>query len=142
VRFWDTSALVPLIVQQTRSSEAIAWVAEDAGIVAWTLTQTEVLSAIRRLTREGGLTARAATEAERVTLDLMIRSQVVADIEPVKARAARLLRTHPLRAGDALQLAAALAWANDRPDRQILHTFDVRLGQAAEREGFRVIPDA
>ncbi len=142
MRFWDTSALVPLIVQQTRSSEAVTWVAEDAGIVAWTLTQTEVLSAIRRLVREGGLTVRAATAAERVALELMTRSQVVTDVEPVKARAARLLRTHPLRAADALQLAAALAWADDRPSGHILHTFDVKLGQAAEREGFLVIPDA
>ena len=142
MRFWDTSALVPLVVQQTRSTEAEAWVAADAGVVAWTLTQTEMLSAIRRLAREGGLTARAANDAERATLDVMARSFVITDIEFVKARAARVLRLHPLRAADALQLAAALAWANDRPNGHALHTFDTKLGQAAEREGFRVIPDA
>ena len=62
------------------------------------------------------------------------------DVERVKASARRLLRLHPLRAADALQLGAALAWADGAPEGLIVHTFDRRLAAAAEREGFRVIP--
>ena len=65
---------------------------------------------------------------------------VSTDVERTKALARRLLRVHTLRAADALQLAAALAWADGHPEGLVLHTFDRRLGEAAEREGFRVIP--
>jgi len=57
----------------------------------------------------------------------------------VKQNAARLLRAHPLRAADALQLGAALLWANGKPAHKILHTFDQRLAEAGTREGFRVV---
>ena len=51
----------------------------------------------------------------------------------------RLLRLHPLRAFDALQLGAALHWAEGQPQERTLHTLDGRLAFAAEREGF-VVP--
>ena len=142
MRFWDTSALVPLAVRQSRTADAERWAYEDSGIVAWTLTHTEMLSAIHRLVREQALAPRAAVDAERISIELMERAQIITDVEAVKLRAARIVRVHPLRAADALQLAAALAWADGRPTGAVFHTFDARLGQAAEREGFRVIPDA
>lgn len=142
MRFWDSSALVPLAVRQVRSRDAERWTVEDDRIVAWTFSVTEMQAAIHRLVREQTLTPLAAIEAERISVDLMARSQLVTDVEAVKARAARVLRTHPLRTADALQLAAALSWVNDRPVHEIFHTLDRRLGQAAAREGFRVVPDA
>jgi len=141
VRFWDTSAIVPLVVRHTRSSEVEAWLSEDSMIAAWTLTPTEMLSAVHRLGRESHAPAAAVRAAERVVADIISRTVLITDVERVKTNAERLLRTHALRAADALQLGAALAWASDR-SRQILHTFDARLRHAAEREGFRVIPDA
>ena len=33
-----------------------------------------------------------------------------------------------------------MAWADGQTEGLILHTYDRRLGAAAEREGFRVIP--
>jgi hypothetical protein len=142
MRFWDSSALVPLVVREEASAEAEGWFAEDSEIVAWTLAPTEILSAIRRLGREGRISSRGANDAEARTIDLISRAHVVADLELVKSTAARVLRLHPLRAADALQLAAALVWASGRPSDRVLLTVDVKLGQAAEREGFRVIPDA
>ena len=58
----------------------------------------------------------------------------------MKALAVRLLRVHPLRGADALQLGAALVWADGAPSGLVLHTLDRRLALAAEREGFRVVP--
>jgi hypothetical protein len=58
----------------------------------------------------------------------------------VKSIAIRLLRVHALRAADALQLAAALVWADGVPSGSVLHTHDRRLATAAEREGFEVRP--
>jgi hypothetical protein len=142
LRFWDSSALVPLIVQQSASSEVERWLDEDTAVVVWTLTPIEVTSALRRLVREGSLPERAARDAEALLDDWLGRVHVVADVERVKAIARRMLRVHALRSADALQLAAALAWAGGSPQDQMLHTFDRRLGIAAEREGFRVVPDA
>ena len=56
----------------------------------------------------------------------------------VREHARRLLLRHPLRAADALQLAAALTWALDRPREHALCTLDTRLAEAAKGEGFRL----
>lgn len=139
MRFWDSSALVPLLVEQDASARAADWVTADDGVVVWTLTPIEVISALRRLSREGALDETAAQRAE-VRLDELIRAcHIVVDVEPIKAFARRLLRLHPLRAFDGLHLGAALHWAEGHPQGRILHTLDQRLALAAQREGF-VVP--
>jgi hypothetical protein len=52
--------------------------------------------------------------------------------------AERLLKVHPLRAADSLQLAAAILAADHEPDRLELVCLDEKLGQAAIKEGFRL----
>src|SRR5262245_49273331 len=116
------------------------WIAEDAAVVAWTLTPVELVSALRRLVRDGALVEQAAREAEEVVRDLIARAHIVSDVERVKALTIRVLRVHALRAADALQLGAALAWSDGHTEGAILHTFDKRLAEAASREGFRVRP--
>ncbi len=138
MRFWDSSAVVPLLIQQERSSRAAAWMSGDDAMVVWTLTPVEVVSALRRLVREGALSEDAARVAEVRLGEMLARSHIVIDVEAVKSLAARLLRLHPLRAFDALQLGAALHWTEGNPQGRTLHTLDTRLAQAAEREGFLV----
>jgi hypothetical protein len=142
VRFWDSSALVPLVVRQPGSGDAERWLDEDAEVVTWSLTPVEVASALRRLVRDGELPERAARQAEDLTAAICVRTHVVSDVERVKGIALRLLRVHALRAADALQLAAALVWADGAPAGLVLHTLDRRLAMAAEREGFEVRPTA
>ena len=139
MRFWDSSAIVPLLVRQKSSPLAEVWVTEDADMTVWTLTSVEVLSAFRRLVREQGLDEERAVIAERRLDELVRACHVVVDVTAVKRLASRLLRFHPLRAFDALQLGAALLWAEGHPEGRTLHTLDTRLGSAAEREGF-VVP--
>lgn len=141
MRFWDSSALVPLVVQQPASPQVEGWIMEDTAVVTWTLTLIELVSAVRRLLREGALVERAAREAEELARDLVARAHVVSDVERVKAIATRLLRVHALRAADSLQLGAALAWSDGHTEGAVLHTFDQRLADAASREGFRVLPE-
>ena len=57
----------------------------------------------------------------------------------VRETAARLLRVHPLKAADALQLAAAFTVAEQRPASLEMLTLDERLASAAQKEGFVVI---
>jgi predicted nucleic acid-binding protein len=138
VRFWDSSAVVPLLVEQAASSRAAAWLSDDEGLALWTLTPVEVVSALRRLLREQAIEEDVARLAEGRMAEIVRACHLVIDVEPVKSLAARLLRLHPLRAFDALQLGAALHWAEGQPQERILHTLDGRLALAAEREGFLV----
>lgn len=138
MRFWDSSAIVPLVVRQGSSAEVERWLAADGELVTWTLTPVEVVSALRRLVREGSLAERSSREAEELCEEVLMRTHVVTDVERVKALACRLLRVHALRAADALQLGAALAWAAGAPRDLVVHTFDRGLALAAEREGFAV----
>lgn len=138
MRFWDSSAVVPLLVEQAASTRVAGWAAEDHGVVIWTLTPVEVLSAFRRLLRDGALDEEAARAAEGRMDELARVCHLVADVEAVKRLAARLLRLHTLRTFDALQLAAALHWAEGHPEGRTLHTLDARLAAAARREGFLV----
>jgi predicted nucleic acid-binding protein len=139
VRFWDSSAVIPLLVDQAASGRVAGWLEQDGDLVLWTMTAVEVASALRRLVREHAVDEDAATTAEDRLDDLVRVSHVVVDVEAVKALARRLLRLHALRAFDALQLAAALHWAEGRPERRTLHTLDTRLALAGRREGF-VVP--
>jgi predicted nucleic acid-binding protein len=139
VRFWDSSAVVPLLVRQESSPRTENWLVEDAGMVLWTLTPVEVMSAFRRLVRERSLEENGARIAERRLDQLVAACHVVIDVPAVKGLATRLLRFHALRAFDALQLGAALLWSEGHPEGRTLHTLDGRLGSAAEREGF-VVP--
>ncbi len=138
MRFWDSSALIPLLVHQPVSPRVDAWLEGDAAIAIWTLTPVELSSALQRLLREAALSEAHTEAAERRMLELVPSCHVVVNVEHVKSQARRLLRLHPLRAADALQLAAAVEWAGGRPQGRTLHTFDGRLAGAARREGFEV----
>lgn len=83
----------------------------------------------------------SAVRGDALLGELLDHTHVVSDVARVKELACRLLRVHALCAADSLQLAAALAWADGPPAGLILHTFDRRLGLAAEREGFRAVPE-
>ena len=139
MRFWDSSALVPLAIHQDSSRRTDAWYRADHQIAIWTLTPVEVVSAIHRLLRMRTLEPRVAREAEARVVELATTASMIVDVNAVKATAVRLLRLHPLRAADALQLGAALQWAESNPAGRVFHTLDDRLGEAALREGFDVL---
>lgn len=138
MRFWDTSAIVPLLVGQPATPQANRWVEEDPALVIWTLTPVEITSAMCRLHREAALPRELLERIERATDDLTRAAHTVVALDAVHGRARRALRVHPLRAADALQLGAAIEWAEGRPSGHVLHTLDVRLAQAARAEGFLV----
>jgi hypothetical protein len=138
VTFWDSLAVVPLLIEQDASSRVAAWVAADEAMVVWTLTPVEVVSALRRLVREDTLKEEVVHLAEARMGELVRACHVVIDVEPIKSLAMRLLRLHPLQTFDALRLGAALHWAEGHPQGRRLHTLDSRLALAAQREGFLV----
>jgi predicted nucleic acid-binding protein len=139
MRFWDSSALVALVVDDAWSASAKRWHAEDPDIVAWCLSPTEVWSAVARRRREDLLRSPELRVARQRLAELGGSWHEIDDVPAVRSRAQRLLEVHPLRAADALQLAAALLMVQDRPDRAALVTVDVRLGECADSEGFTVV---
>lgn len=139
VRFWDSSAIVPLFVGQLASDAAQREFESDPRLAVWWGTGLECRSAVARLEREGRLGPAATQAALTTVVELESGWIEVPASEAVRSSAARLLRTHALRTGDALQLAAAIVAADGDPRTLPFVTLDERLGLAADKEGFPVI---
>jgi len=142
MRFWDSSAIVPLLVVESSSAAVMHEYEADPEVIAWWATAAECVSALARLEREGSLTAPSMAEALR-RLDGLARGwREMQPVTTVRTIAIRLLRVHPLRTADALQLGAAIVAAEDHPTTLPLVTLDERLAQAADRAGLIVVrPD-
>ena len=140
MRFWDTSALVYLCVEQTFSESVRELLSDDNELVCSWLTVLECWSAFARLRREGGLTSEDEEHARSVAKDLCQAGAEVSLTGALRDAAGRLLRVHDLRAAHALQLASGLAWVGGRAAREGFVCFDIRLRRAASLEGFRVLP--
>ena len=142
VRFWDTSALVPLLADEPNTRPVVACYELDPELVVWWATSIECMSAIARRERDGSLDTPGVVAA---TARLVAHTGAWEEVQPsprVKSIAARVTRTHPLRAADALQLAAAIVAADGDAGTLEFVTLDARLAQAAEREGFPVVEPA
>jgi predicted nucleic acid-binding protein len=139
VRFWDASAITPLIVRDRFSDTSRSLHADDYTMTVWCLSEVEVWSAISRKRHDGVIRSpdiRAARDELKRLADSWIE---VTDVPAVIRRARRLLEVHRIGAADALQLAAALYAVGDAPERTEVVTFDERLADCAEREGFRIL---
>jgi predicted nucleic acid-binding protein len=142
VKFWDTSALVALFVAEPATKQVERWMRADPHVVVWTLTRLELLSALARRRREERTVARALAAARDDVIDASSAWSEVTAVDVVRRHAERVVETHPLRAADALQIGAALVAADGHPEGLELVTLDERLGDAARREGFRVLGSA
>lgn len=138
MKFWDTSAVLPLLVTEADSDMREKALREDGEMLVWYATPVEIESAICRREREGALTSRDADQIRALCETLQQSWIEVQPGDAVRARARRLLRIHSLRAADAFQLAAALIACREQPAGVTFLTADARLKQAARLEGFVV----
>ncbi len=139
VRFWDASAIIPLLADEPTREQLLELLEADPEMLAWWGTPVEIASALARREREQLLTAdevEAALESARALADSW---HEIVPSATVRRTAARLLRVHALRAADSLQLAAALIAANHDPATLEIVCLDARLATAARREGFKVL---
>ena len=137
MRYWDASALVPLLVAERDTELVRAWLSDDDRIVTWAWTRTEIVGAVERRTREGSLSRSQRREVLR-RLDAFARSwDEVTDVLAVRSRANALLARHPLRAADAGQLGAALLVQEQMAGVLDFVCLDRRLSSAAELESLR-----
>jgi uncharacterized protein len=139
VRFWDSSALVPLLVGEDTSAPLEALFQDEQSIAVWWGAEVECASAVARLERMGKLTPAETSEVFQQLQKLAQVWHFVDPVETIRVSAKRFLRVHDIRAADALQLAAAFLAAEGRPASLELVCLDDRLVTAARREGFQVI---
>lgn len=134
--FWDASALVPLCVLQLTSPKAEA-LSKVYGVVVWWATPVEVRGAFARLLRVGQLTSTGNVHALVILAELRSKWREIAPDPSLRDQAERLLDRFTLKAADALQLAAALAWTSGRPRARAFISGDAQLLEAARQLGFQ-----
>ncbi len=138
MRFWDSSAVVPLLFGERTSDEMLKLLEEDRDQRVWWATEVECESALARTERAGA--SSEISRASELLEDLGAKWSEIGPTGLLRETARRLVRVHPLRASDALQLAAALVLADGLPSSVEVVSLDDRLRDAALREGFVVLP--
>jgi len=138
--FWDTSAIIPVLLPEPRSAALTEALAADREVTVWWGTPVECLSALYRRHRDSPVPAPLLTEALSRLRALVEDADTVSPTDEVRRRAGRLVAAHPLRAADALQLGAALVWCEEQSHGEVFVCLDDRLREAARREGFSLVP--
>ena len=136
MNFWDSSAIVALIADEPQAPVARRVLEADDRMAAWWGTSVECVAAVARQERDADMGVERAAELLRRLDTLATQWYEVHPVRRVKTIARRLLRVHLLKTADALQLAAAVAVAEDEPGLLGFVSFDARLNEAAGREGF------
>jgi len=139
VRFWDSSAVVPLLLDESATAAAESLYRDDPRLLVWWATPVECASAVARRERDGVLPRAAADAARRRLRALAERWDEVLPADAIRSAAQRLLRLHPLHAADSVQLAAARAACRGNPEGFPFVCADQRLAAAAALEGFDVL---
>ena len=139
MRFWDTSAIVPLILGET-VTDAVAPAEQGSPMCVWWGTVVESASAIARRERDGALSDKQVAQCFSRLGELAASWMEVPPSDALRDSAQRLLRVHALRAADSLQLAAALTTVGKDLRSTAFVCLDERLRQAAGREGFQLLP--
>lgn len=140
MKFWDSSAIIPLCLKEG-TSEILRRIAEkDQEITVWWGTPIECISALARRKRERILPVEAERNSREILAQLSAEWSEVLPTTLVRQRAERLIGIHPLRTADAFQLAAALIWAEENPRGLAFVCLDQNLREAAREEGFTILP--
>lgn len=136
--FWDSSAIVPLCLNEVRSQSARTYWRRFPERYVWREAPVEIVSAISRRLREKSIDQHEVSTAERRLTQLELHWGVIESTD----RCIEIARTFPklygLRALDSLHLAAALVWCKELPKKKDFVSADSRLCQAAESAGFTV----
>jgi uncharacterized protein len=140
VRFWDTSAVLTIALGEAARERLLYLLRTDDQYALWWATRVECEAGVARAELAGRLRGTAKRVAHAFLDELFAKALEVEPDTVVRTYALRIVRVHPLRAADALQLAAALAWCEGQPAGVPFVCLDDRLREAAVKEGFRVLP--
>jgi predicted nucleic acid-binding protein len=140
MRFWDSSALIPLLIREDSSEQMRQLLASDHHILASAITPIEIQSSLWRRRHHQEMDADQHTTAEQAFGKLSESWSEIEDTPVTRQIALELITRHVLRAADALQLAAAVVACGKDPQSLSFVTLDRDLAAAARSEGFPVLP--
>ncbi|MEI9898887.1 MAG: hypothetical protein WDN31_00785 [Hyphomicrobium sp.] len=116
MKFWDASALVPLLVAEPTTQALQALAIGDGDMLVWWGSRMECVSVVGAAGARLGLRWHAGPGGARAAGGAGARlARDRSGASWCGKRPLRFLRVHPLRAADALQLAAAFVAAESRP---------------------------
>ena len=140
MKFWDSSALSCICGVEVHAASVRRLAQADPDLIVWWGARTECLSALARATREGRIDDPTQLAYRAKLNGLASAWREVSPSDHLRSAAGRLVFVHPLRAADAFQLAAAMTWCLQQPGGKDFVCLDRRLREAAQREGFTVLP--
>lgn len=135
IAYLDASVLLRVVLGEPGRLKE--WPAIEEG-VASALAEVECLRTLDRLRLRGALSDQEMAERRGAMLELLDAVALVEVTAPVLRRAADPFPT-PLGTLDAIHLATALAWREERDSPLLLATHDASLGLGARACGFTVI---
>jgi uncharacterized protein len=115
MKFWDSSAIIPLLVPEQQSDSCLEILKGDRDILLWCMSRVKVISALTRRLREKALIFDQFQAAKMRFYQILESAYQITAIEKVMNRAVRLLEVHPLRTADACQLASGLVATQEDP---------------------------
>ena len=131
--YFDSSAWAKRYIDEAGTDEVLEWCEQASELALSVIAIPEVISAFRRLLREGRLRADQYSLLEGDLL-LDVEDTLVCDTIPeVIGHAVRALESHVLRAMDAIHIGAAVACSADA-----FVSADARQCAAARALGLRV----
>lgn len=135
--YFDTSALIPLVIEEAGSGVAARFWDEATRLVASRLIYPEVRAALALARRTDRITA-ATLRTARADVELLVEQIDIIELDETLAhRAGHLAEAHALRGYDAVHLASAER-IND--DELVLVAGDAHLLRAASDLGLRGAP--
>lgn len=131
ILYWDASAVLSALVQDTHSKAAVRWSGHDGLHLVSTLGWAETTAVLHRLAAEGQFT--------KVLLNSALESLAAGPWRliyrgPDRGAIDSLAATYALRGADLWHLAQVRSLLGELPALRML-TFDRRLRAAAEAEG-------
>lgn len=139
IRYFDASALAKRYIRAEGTSDVNHWLRESRPATC-RLTEAELSSAFARRVRDGTMSMRARAAALDRLRDDLRKIHVVEIVPVVLDRVHELCARHPLRAADALHLAAAICLASGIRQPTEFVVYDERLAKAARAEHLHVLP--
>ncbi len=138
MNYWDSSALVTLFVEQSQSEKYLKKIKQDAEVLTAWHAVPECVSAFCRLQRENFITEAQLNTLIRHLEEAAENWYIITPGKRLEKLTLRSLRVHPLRAMDAIHLAAACLARNEESPAMGFFTEDARLRTAASKEGFEM----
>jgi predicted nucleic acid-binding protein len=138
--YLDSSALVKRYLEEPGGAQVRRLTAEAEAVGSVDITRVEVVAALAKAVRNGGITLEHGESSRRFFQTEWRDLSRVEITDHVLERAADLAWSYGLRGYDSAQLAAAMIWQDRLGFSVTLVTFDVRLWEAATRVGLEVYP--